>query len=66
MQENGKAKTYPVDHVIICAGQESNQALKVPLEEKGLTVHVIGGARKALELDAKAAIAEAINLAIKI
>ncbi len=51
---DGKVHTQPVDHVVVCAGQQSF----VP---KGLThpnMKVIGGARDARGLDAKRAIME--------
>jgi hypothetical protein len=46
----------PVDNVIICAGQEPNRALQQGLLDAGKTVHLIGGADVAAELDAKRAI----------
>ncbi len=49
-------KILPVDNVVICAGQESLRELADPLKEKGVNVHLIGGAFKAAELDAKHAI----------
>jgi 2,4-dienoyl-CoA reductase (NADPH2) len=55
-----------VDHIIICAGQTSLKTLAIDLQEKGFTSHLIGGAHKAGELDAKAAIKEAAVLASKI
>ena len=45
-----------VDQIVICAGQESLRELYQPLHDCGLTVHVIGGADVAAELDAKRAI----------
>lgn len=53
----------PVDSVIICAGQEELRDLYHPLQEKGVSVHLIGGAYKALELDARHAIDQACRLA---
>ncbi|MCX7115416.1 MAG: NADPH-dependent 2,4-dienoyl-CoA reductase [Gammaproteobacteria bacterium] len=55
-----------VDTIILCAGQESRSTLYLPLKNKGRTVHCIGGAHQALELDAKAAIEEAYRLALEI
>ena len=55
-----------VDNVIICAGQTSENSLKIPLEEAGVNVHLIGGADIATELDAKRAIDQASRLAAKI
>lgn len=58
-----------VDHVIICAGQESEQEL-FTLNEQGQPVqpnyHVIGGARVAGELDARRAIREGATVAAKL
>jgi 2,4-dienoyl-CoA reductase (NADPH2) len=59
----GKPQTLAVDNVIICAGQESNRTLADELIALGLTVHVIGGADVAAELDAKRAIRQATELA---
>lgn len=52
-----------VDSVIICAGQEELKELYQPLKEQGKSVHIIGGAYKALELDARHAIDQACRLA---
>ncbi len=52
-----------VDHVIVCAGQLPFKELYDPLVEKGATVHVIGGAHVAAELDAKEAINQGCRLA---
>ncbi|MFT6934133.1 MAG: 2,4-dienoyl-CoA reductase (NADPH2) [Maribacter sp.] len=64
--QNGEAKVLAVDNVIICAGQVPFAALVVPLEEKGIKVHVVGGADVAAELDAKRAINQASRIAAKI
>jgi 2,4-dienoyl-CoA reductase (NADPH2) len=55
-----------VDHVIICAGQESVNGLAAELSSTRLPVHVIGGALLAAELDAERAIREAVTLAASI
>ena len=60
---NGEKKTLAVDHVIICAGQESENALYRQLRDIGQPVHIIGGAKKAAELDAETAIREGMILA---
>ncbi|MCA0204044.1 MAG: NADPH-dependent 2,4-dienoyl-CoA reductase [Proteobacteria bacterium] len=52
-----------VDTVILCAGQESNRHLAEALEARGKSVHVIGGADLAAELDAKRAIDQGARLA---
>jgi 2,4-dienoyl-CoA reductase (NADPH2) len=56
----GEAKVLDVDHVIICAGQESLRELLEPLTSAGVRVQVIGGAKEAAELDAKRAIEDGI------
>ena len=63
---DGKEQLLAVDNVIICAGQESNRDLQESLENGGLTVHLIGGANVAAELDAKRAIRQAAELAMVI
>ena len=55
-----------VDHVIVCAGQESVNELASALVTTGKPVHVIGGALLAAELDAERAIREATELAARI
>jgi len=61
-----KQELLPVDNVIICAGQEPSRKLIAPLQEAGLSVHIIGGADEAKELDAKRAISQGAYLAAKI
>lgn len=62
----GQALTLPVDNVIICAGQDPDRSLAAPLQATGKTVHIIGGADIALELDARRAIAQGTALALAI
>jgi len=64
IEVNGKEQLLDVDHVIICAGQESNRDLQQALESAGMAVHLIGGANVASELDAKRAIRQAAELAM--
>jgi 2,4-dienoyl-CoA reductase (NADPH2) len=59
----GEEQRLPVDHVVVCAGQEPNRALAGPLQGRGRPVHLVGGADVAAELDAKRAIAQAARLA---
>ncbi len=61
--ENGEPQVLPVDTVIICAGQEPLRELKDGLEALGKSVHLIGGADVAAELDAKRAIDQGSRLA---
>lgn len=68
---NGKQRVLDVDNVILCAGQEPNRALADALvaagaEEKGMKIHIIGGADVAAELDAKRAIDQGSRLAASI
>lgn len=60
---NNKSKVLTVDTIIVCAGQEEMNGLYQPLKHAGRSVHLIGGAFKALELDAKHAINQASRLA---
>lgn len=60
---DGKRETLPVDHVVICAGQEPLRDVADRLEALGVPLHVIGGADRAAELDAKRAIDQATRLA---
>ncbi len=61
---DGSEQTLPVDHVVICAGQEPFKPLAVEFDgTRAIPVHVIGGADVAAELDAKRAIAQASRLA---
>ncbi|MCB9034267.1 MAG: NADPH-dependent 2,4-dienoyl-CoA reductase [Chitinophagales bacterium] len=60
---NKQAQVFPCDNVVICAGQTSLRSLEQPLIDLGKTVHVIGGAFEAGELDAKRAIDQATRLA---
>jgi 2,4-dienoyl-CoA reductase (NADPH2) len=59
----GEEHALPVDHIVICAGQEPFKPLAAALAGGTAIVHVIGGADVAVELDAKRAIAQASRLA---
>ncbi|HEN3631106.1 TPA: NADPH-dependent 2,4-dienoyl-CoA reductase [Yersinia enterocolitica] len=61
-----QASCLPVDTIIICAGQEPRRELHQPLLEMGKTVHLIGGADIAAELDARRAIEQGTLLALAI
>ncbi len=63
---NGRAHLLEVDHIVLCAGQESVADLmpeQGALPPDGPKFHVIGGAALAAELDAKRAIREGAVLA---
>lgn len=57
------ASCIPVDTVVLCAGQDPRRALYEELTAAGATVHLIGGADVAAELDAKRAIDQGTRLA---
>ncbi|MBO3742497.1 NADPH-dependent 2,4-dienoyl-CoA reductase [Actinoplanes flavus] len=62
----GEPRVLAVDTVLLCAGQTSVRDLATPLTERGVSVHVIGGADVAAELDAKRAIKQATELAARL
>jgi len=59
----GVEQCLDVDHVVVCAGQQSNRSLLDELTAKGLNAQVIGGADVAAELDAKRAIDQGSRVA---
>ncbi|HHA2562472.1 TPA: FAD-dependent oxidoreductase [Stenotrophomonas maltophilia] len=59
----GSEQLLPVDHVVICAGQEPNRALQAELQAAGINAQLIGGADVAAELDAKRAIDQGSRVA---
>jgi 2,4-dienoyl-CoA reductase (NADPH2) len=59
----GEERLLEVDNVVTCAGQLSNRDLAKALDARGVEYHLIGGAHKAAELDAKHAIREGSELA---
>ncbi len=63
IRAEGKEQTLPVDHVVICAGQEPRRELFDALRAVGVATHLIGGADVAAELDAKRAIAQGSRVA---
>ncbi len=58
-----RPRVLEVDDVVICAGQEPQRELLAGLAAAGVSVHVIGGADVAAELDAKRAIDQGARLA---
>ena len=66
IKHNGEDKVLDVDHVVICAGQVSVNQLYESCMVQNLKVHLIGGAKKASELDAKTAIREGTELGLSI
>ena len=61
-----KDVTIPADTVVVCAGQDPQRELQAGLIAAGCTVHLIGGACKAMELDAKHAIKQGTELALSL
>lgn len=59
-----QASCLPVDAIVICAGQEPRRELQQPLLAMGKSVHLIGGADVAAELDARRAIEQGTRLAM--
>ncbi|EKT60020.1 NADPH-dependent 2,4-dienoyl-CoA reductase [Providencia sneebia] len=66
IRHQDKQYCLPVDHVILCAGQEPYRPLKESLAEQGIQAHVIGGADVAAELDARRAIEQGMKLAYQL
>jgi len=62
-QERANPTVIEVDTIVLCTGQESVNTLGVELAARGRSVHVIGGADVAAELDAKRAIRQGTELA---
>ncbi|MHA3722537.1 oxidoreductase [Leucobacter sp. HY1910] len=58
----GKLRTFEVDTIVICTGQDSDRTLHAALAADGVSAHLIGGADRAGELDAKHAIAQGTRL----
>ncbi|MBA6061993.1 NADPH-dependent 2,4-dienoyl-CoA reductase [Pseudomonas juntendi] len=62
----GEPQLLAVDNVVICAGQEPLRELQDGLVAAGQSVHLIGGADVAAELDAKRAINQGSRLAAQL
>ncbi len=62
----GEPQVLPVDTVIVCAGQDPLRELQDGLVAAGQSVHLIGGADVAAELDAKRAINQGSRLAAEL
>jgi 2,4-dienoyl-CoA reductase (NADPH2) len=58
------ARILDVDHVVVCAGQESVRSLQDELAALGCRSHLIGGADVAAELDALRAIDQGMRVAL--
>ncbi|GAA1477274.1 NADPH-dependent 2,4-dienoyl-CoA reductase [Nocardioides aestuarii] len=60
---DGAPVVVECDHVVVCAGQESVRSLYDELVLAGASVHLVGGADVAAELDAKRAIEQGTRVA---
>lgn len=63
---DGEPQLLAVDNIVICAGQDPLRDLQQGLLEAGQSVHLIGGADVAAELDAKRAIDQGSRLAAQL
>lgn len=59
-----RQSVIPADTIVLCAGQEPQRELQAQLLAAGCSVHLIGGADEATELDAKRAIKQGFELAL--
>ncbi|WP_020193554.1 NADPH-dependent 2,4-dienoyl-CoA reductase, partial [Pseudomonas putida] len=64
--DGGEPQVLAVDNVVICAGQDPLRELQEGLVAAGQSVHLIGGADVAAELDAKRAINQGSRLAAEL
>ncbi len=62
-EDRKDAQLIEADTIVLCAGQEPLRELEAPLKAAGVSVHLIGGALEAGELDAKRAILQGTTLA---
>lgn len=65
-EKREKATLLEVDSIVLCAGQVGDRSLQAPLLAAGCSVHLIGGADEAGELDAKRAIKQGTELALRL
>ncbi|TVP74036.1 MAG: NADPH-dependent 2,4-dienoyl-CoA reductase [Rhodobacteraceae bacterium] len=63
VRRDGQEELLEADTIVLCTGQEPLRDLLDQLQAAGKTAHVIGGADKAAELDAKRAIDQGARLA---
>ncbi|KJG13682.1 NADPH-dependent 2,4-dienoyl-CoA reductase [Photobacterium iliopiscarium] len=63
---DGQPQILAVDNIVICTGQTSVDNLSQQLTRQGVSVHVIGGAEDAGEVDAKRVIRQGVELAAKL
>ena len=65
-EEKRDIQMLKVDSIIICAGQTSEISLAECMSTSSTNFHIIGGAKKANELDAKSAIDQGCRLAAQL
>jgi len=65
-EEKRDIQMLKVDSIIICAGQTSEISLAEAMSTRKKNFHIIGGAKKANELDAKSAIDQGCRLAAQL
>ena len=63
---DGEQRVLDVDHVVVCAGQESVRGLFDELVGRGVSAHLVGGADVAAELDAKRAIKQGTEVVARL
>jgi 2,4-dienoyl-CoA reductase (NADPH2) len=64
--KNDIRQTIEADTIVVCAGQEPLRTLAEDLSGGNMAVHVIGGADRAAELDARRAIEQGTRLAMEL
>jgi len=65
-EKRADAQLIEADTIVLCAGQEPLRELEAPLRAVGASVHLIGGALEAGELDAKRAILQGTQLGCRL
>jgi len=65
-EKHEKPTLIEADHIVLCTGQEPLRELFEPLHAARVSVHLIGGADVAAELDAKRAINQGSRLAAEL
>ena len=65
-KDHEEQQVLPVDHIVLCAGQESVSGLHEELVAAGVRSTLIGGAETAVEVDAKRAIEQGVRIAAAI
>ena len=64
IEVDGEPRVIEADTIVVCAGQIPEASLAGELRERGRSVHVIGGARLASELDAQRAVDDGVRLGL--